>query len=58
MDADPPAHESPPPDRIATTHTSHPAPAYSLKTADLDAARPKRDRIFAAINAKSGNIAA
>jgi hypothetical protein len=33
-------------------------PAYSLKTADLDVARRKRDRILAAIEAKSGNIAA
>jgi hypothetical protein len=30
----------------------------SLKTADLEAARRKRDRILAAIEAKSGNIAA
>ena len=33
-------------------------PAYSLKTPDLDAARRKRDRILAAIETKSGNIAA
>jgi hypothetical protein len=33
-------------------------PAYSLKTPDLDAARRKRDRILAAIEAKSGKIAA
>ena len=33
-------------------------PAYSLKTADLDAARRKRDRILDAINANSGRIAA
>ena len=33
-------------------------PAYSLKTPDLDAARRKRDRIFAAIEANSGKIAA
>jgi hypothetical protein len=32
--------------------------AYSLKTPDLDAARRKRDRILAAIQTKSGNIAA
>jgi hypothetical protein len=33
-------------------------PAYSLKTADLDAARRKRDRILGAIESKSGKIAA
>jgi hypothetical protein len=33
-------------------------PAYSLKTADLDAARRKRDRILGAIETKSGKIAA
>lgn len=32
--------------------------AYSLKTPDLDAARRKRDRILAAIQTKSGKIAA
>jgi hypothetical protein len=32
--------------------------AYSLKTPNLDAARRKRDRIFAAIEANSGKIAA
>ena len=33
-------------------------PAYSLKTPDLHAARRKRDRILAALEAESGNIAA
>jgi hypothetical protein len=33
-------------------------PAYSLKTPNLDAARRKRDRILAAIQTKSGKIAA
>lgn len=32
--------------------------AYSLKTPDLEAARRKRDRILAAIQTKSGKIAA
>jgi len=33
-------------------------PAYSLKTPDLESARRKRDRILAAIQTKSGKIAA
>jgi hypothetical protein len=33
-------------------------PAYSLKTADLDVARRKRDGILADLYANSGNIAA
>ena len=33
-------------------------PAYSLKTLDLETARRKRDRILAALEAESGNIAA
>jgi hypothetical protein len=33
-------------------------PAYSLKTANLDVALTKRDRILGAIDAKSGKIAA
>lgn len=43
---------------LQSTEGKSKRPAYSLKTADLETARRKRDRILAAIETKSGNIAA
>jgi hypothetical protein len=43
---------------LRSTEGTSKRPAYSLKTPDLETARRKRDRILAALEAESGNIAA
>lgn len=43
---------------LRSTEGTSKRPAYSLKTPDLETARRIRDRILAALEAESGNIAA